>query len=1020
MKKFLSIFIALAMVLSLFAGVGARTAKAAMTAVTITGTATARVGAVLTAVATTPVGAVTYVWRNCATVGGTYADIVGATAVNYTPVVGDVGKFIKVVATDTTPTTMTSVATAAVLAAPAITSTAIANAAVNPTVVVTLANDVFTAAAGTVGNWTIPVAAGLTPLMATINSATAVTISFTGTAVAGTVVITAPAAILFNNSVPSNALNVVVPAPVSLIQLTISAPTLTTTKVADGTTTALVTAGVLAGVVSPDVVTVTAAANYTSNGTGTSFAGVGTGKTITVVYTLHGADAAKYIAPVTDSSVVTGAITAAPNSVAPQGTVTLTATQPNGATSVLLRWTYLPNAGDVTAFQIYRNGNPTPIAYVAAGTTTYTDAATVAGQYYTYSVTPINGALVGTPSFSVSILVTAATAATTTTSTLGLTTTGTFVGGVDGSGAAGVNGVGTVVGPIDATHYTVAVTTAAVGSFDMTSGLYTQAYRWTGATSTTSGNWAYTGIETITLDTPTSTITIVPGMKIAVDASGTMGVGRVLSVYNNTLVVNMTTAAVGVIGGKVYQVSTVKSFDTNWETVGATQSIGFSAAISPALVNGDKLVVYMAQAVPATSATAFVMVTGVPVVGDVATITWQDTLAASHSVSWTVVASDLTGTPANNVAMDLANLINSLDLTTGNVSVIDLPTGSVIQLTQDVGGVAGNGKTLTGTTTAAVVPTLTISTLGGLTQPAYVEQGKTIKLVAKDATGAVVSVTWTSSAIVNATVDTTGLVTAASVASNLTGVTVITGTSGTATGVFAVVVIPVQVITSLKINLVPAVPVSTTSQQFGAIASNATYSALDYTTQVVWTDALPVASIAAVNGLLTYSTDETGNVYAAAGGITATAAVKITTGVVTLVTVVGPVTKVVVLTIGSDIVTVDDKATTVDAAPEIVDGRTFVPIRFIAETFGSTVTWLPETKGITIVLGDTTIGLQIGNATAVINGTIIALDAAPYIKNSRTMVPLRVITESFGGNVAWDPINHIITITYVLPVVPAA
>src|SRR5450756_2475755 len=322
----------------------------------------------------------------------------------------------------------------------------------------------------------------------------------------------------------------------------------------------------------------------------------------------------------------------------------------------------------------------------------------------------------------------------------------------------------------------------------------------------------------------------------------------------------------------------------------------------------------------------------------------------------------------------------------------------------------------------SVTPTLTIHTLGGLNSPAYVELGKTIKLVAVDATGAVVSCTWTSvgsaapagpSAVVNAS----GLVTADLA---LTGVTVVTATSGSATGVFAVVVIPVQVITSLKINLVPAVPVSTTSQQFGAIASNAAYSALDYTTQAVWTDALPVASIAATTGLLTYSTDETGNVNAYAGGITATANVKITTGVVTLVVVVGPVTRVIVLTIGTDIVTVDGKATSVDSPPAIVNGRTFVPVRFIAETFGSTVTWLPETKGVTIVLGDTTIGLQIGNKTVVINGNIIALEAAPYINPDadRTMVPLRVISEAFGGDVAWDPALRTVTITYVLPIVP--
>ncbi|WP_165845009.1 stalk domain-containing protein [Candidatus Cryosericum terrychapinii] len=121
---------------------------------------------------------------------------------------------------------------------------------------------------------------------------------------------------------------------------------------------------------------------------------------------------------------------------------------------------------------------------------------------------------------------------------------------------------------------------------------------------------------------------------------------------------------------------------------------------------------------------------------------------------------------------------------------------------------------------------------------------------------------------------------------------------------------------------------------------------------------------------------------------------------------------VLVLTIGADIVSVNGKATSIDAAPEIVASRTFVPIRFISEAFGATVEWLPETQGITITLGDHTIGLQIGNSTAVIDGSIISLPAAPYIKNGRTMVPLRVISESFGGDVVWDPAARTITITY--------
>jgi hypothetical protein len=132
------------------------------------------------------------------------------------------------------------------------------------------------------------------------------------------------------------------------------------------------------------------------------------------------------------------------------------------------------------------------------------------------------------------------------------------------------------------------------------------------------------------------------------------------------------------------------------------------------------------------------------------------------------------------------------------------------------------------------------------------------------------------------------------------------------------------------------------------------------------------------------------------------------------VTYTAPVdTKIVlVLTIGADIVSVNGKATSIDAAPEIVASRTFVPIRFISESFGATVEWLAETQGITITLGDHTVGLQIGNSTAVIDGTIVSLPAAPYIKNGRTMVPLRVISEAFGGNVVWDPVARTITITY--------
>ena len=85
-------------------------------------------------------------------------------------------------------------------------------------------------------------------------------------------------------------------------QLTINTPTLTTTKVYNANTTAVVTAGSLSGILAGDTVTVSAVANYDTALPGTS-------KTITTVYTLGGASLANYTKPVNDINN-TGVITA--------------------------------------------------------------------------------------------------------------------------------------------------------------------------------------------------------------------------------------------------------------------------------------------------------------------------------------------------------------------------------------------------------------------------------------------------------------------------------------------------------------------------------------------------------------------------------------------------------------------------------------------------------------------------------------------------------------------------------------
>lgn len=105
-----------------------------------------------------------------------------------------------------------------------------------------------------------------------------------------------------------------------------------------------------------------------------------------------------------------------------------------------------------------------------------------------------------------------------------------------------------------------------------------------------------------------------------------------------------------------------------------------------------------------------------------------------------------------------------------------------------------------------------------------------------------------------------------------------------------------------------------------------------------------------------------------------------------------------------------------DVSPMIIEGRTMLPIRYAASPLGADIQWDGEEKKVTVVLGEKKLELWVGKSEALVNGSIIPIDALndkvkPLIINGRTMLPLRFVTENLGSDLIWDPTTKKVTIT---------
>jgi hypothetical protein len=126
--------------------------------------------------------------------------------------------------------------------------------------------------------------------------------------------------------------------------------------------------------------------------------------------------------------------------------------------------------------------------------------------------------------------------------------------------------------------------------------------------------------------------------------------------------------------------------------------------------------------------------------------------------------------------------------------------------------------------------------------------------------------------------------------------------------------------------------------------------------------------------------------------------------------------KTIILQIGNKYMTVNGVKKEMDpgrnTAPVVIQGRTLLPIRALIEEMGGTVDWDPDQEKISISARGAWIEMWLNEKTIQVNQLRKTIDVPPQLVKTRTMVPLRFITEELNCNVKWDGKTNKITIQY--------
>lgn len=111
-------------------------------------------------------------------------------------------------------------------------------------------------------------------------------------------------------------------------------------------------------------------------------------------------------------------------------------------------------------------------------------------------------------------------------------------------------------------------------------------------------------------------------------------------------------------------------------------------------------------------------------------------------------------------------------------------------------------------------------------------------------------------------------------------------------------------------------------------------------------------------------------------------------------------------------VTIDGKNVAFPDAKPFIDknGRTLIPVRFVSEALGAKVGWTEKTQEVDISKDNVKIIVKINDKNIIANGQKKAMDTQAIIKEKRTFVPIRYVAEALGSTVTWNKASSTVVI----------